>query len=257
MTRVRPFRLILSLLAVFTCATGTARKTLGEQERSGLSIDEQKLPIAYALRLTTDTDSDGFPGLSAWQEAPSSKFDRDWQGKNADAARETEVRILWTPDSLYFQFRSRYRTITVFPDARPDGWRDKLWDRDVAEVFLQPDSSDPLRYKEFEISPNGFWIDLDVSHGQIAELKSGLRRRVRMDAQNKMWTAELCIPMKSLTKEFNPSRGWRLNFFRVEGEKEPRFYSAWSPTNSPAPNFHVPAAFGRIVFQDHRGRDRY
>lgn len=212
---------------------------------------DHKLPTAYALRLRTNTDGNGFPGNGAWQEAPSIKFDRDWQGKNPDPARETEIRILWTPDFLYFQFRARYRTITVFPDARPDGWRDKLWDRDVAEVFLQPDYSDPLRYKEFEISPNGLWIDLKVWHGEIAEMKSGLRRRVRMDAQNKTWIAELCIPMKSLMTDFDRSHAWRLNFFRVEGENEPRFYSAWSPTNSPEPNFHVPAAFGTLVFQDH------
>ena len=30
------------------------------------------------------------------------------------------------------------------------------------EAFLQPDDSDPLIYKELEVSPNGFWIDLDI-----------------------------------------------------------------------------------------------
>jgi len=43
---------------------------------------------------------------------------------------------------------------------------------------------------------------------------------------------------------------WRVNFFRVEGATEPRFYSAWRPTNTPKPNFHVPEAFGALVFTD-------
>jgi alpha-galactosidase len=43
---------------------------------------------------------------------------------------------------------------------------------------------------------------------------------------------------------------WRVNFFRVEGAAEPRFYSAWRPTNTPKPNFHVPEAFGALVFTD-------
>lgn len=244
------YSLFLSLLILFTCTAIAAQKNLGGQERFALSVDEQKLPVAHALRLRTNTDGDGFPTDEAWRRAQPVTFDWDWQGKHADPARATEVRILWTPDFLYVQFRARYRSTTVFPDSRKDGWRDKLWDRDVAEVFLQPDSSDPLQYKEFEISPNGLWIDLHVSHGEIAEIKSGLRRRVRMEVQNESWIAELCIPMKSLAPDFNPSQAWRLNLFRIEGEKEPRFYSAWSPTNSPEPNFHVPAAFGKLVFQE-------
>jgi alpha-galactosidase len=229
---------------------------ISAQERSSLTIDDKrddwKLPTATALRLGSALDDTGFPEASAWRQAPASKFDWDWQGKNRDNARETEVRILWTPDFLFFRFQAKYRTITVFSDARADGWRDKLWDRDVAEVFLQPDWSDPFRYQEFEISPNGFWIDLNISHGKLAEMKSGLRRRVRQDAQNHMWIAELCIPLKSLAPNFDPAREWRVNFFRVEGEREPRFYSAWSPTNSPEPNFHVPATFGKLAFRDSR-----
>ena len=224
-----------------------------------MTIDDNNsdtTPTAYALRLDSKTDSAGFPEASAWQQAPASKFAGDWQGKNRDDARETEVRILWTPDSLYFKFQAKFRTITVFPDARPDGWRDKLWDRDVAEVFLQPEPSDPFRYTDFEESPNGFWIDLNISHGGLTEMKSGLRRRVQQDPQNSTWTAELCIPLKSLTPHFDPAQKWRVNFFRVEGEREPRFYSAWNPTNSPKPNFHVPAAFGKLVFRDGQAATR-
>ena len=229
---------------------------ISAQERSSLTIDDKKddkkLPTATALRLGSTLDDTGFPEASAWRQAPASQFDWDWQGKNRDNTRETEVRILWTPDFLFFRFQAKYRTITVFSDARADGWRDKLWDRDVAEVFLQPDGSDPFRYQEFEVSPNGFWIDLNISHGKPAEMRSGLRRRVRQDAQTRMWIAELCIPLKSLQSNFDPAREWRVNFFRVKGDKEPRFYSAWSPTNSPEPNFHVPAAFGKLAFRDSR-----
>src|SRR5262249_45854152 len=110
-------------------------------------------------------------------------------------------------------------------------------------------------YREFEVSPNGFWIDLDIAPGQKHDLKSGLRRRVRMDTPASTWTAELAIPMSSLVREFDAKAAWRVNFFRVEGEGGPRFYSAWQPTHTPRPNFHVPAAFGELVFQDADGRE--
>lgn len=207
------------------------------------------LPVVYALRISKRLDGEEFPAKASWESAPALRFETDWKGQNADSGRATEVRLLWSPVFLFLRFHCAYRTITVFPDARADGWRDQLWDRDVAEVFLQPDSSDPLKYKEFEVGPNGYWIDLDISHGQKEELHSGLRRRVILDAKRKTWTAELALPLKSLTQYFDPQQTWRVNFYRVEGEKEPRFYSAWSPTHSPQPNFHVPAAFGSLVFR--------
>jgi len=208
------------------------------------------LPTAYALRISERLDREGFPEKFSWQKAPVLRFDQDWKGRNADPRRATEIQLLWTPEALFLRFHCAYRTITVYPDARADGWRDELWDRDVAETFLQPDSSDPLKYKEFEVSPNGFWIDLDISHGQKEELRSGLRRRVVLDAKRNTWTAELALPMAGLTQHFDSQDVWRVNFYRVEGEKEPRFYSAWSPTHSPKPNFHVPAAFGKLVFRE-------
>jgi alpha-galactosidase len=160
------------------------------------------------------------------------------------------VRLLWNNETLFLRFIGRFRALHVFPDARPDGWRDHLWERDVAEAFLQPDDGDPRVYKELEISPNGFWIDLNIAHGEKEEMRSGLRRRVRRDMRSSVWTAELAVPLRSLTSTFDPKKAWRANFYRVEGPKEPRFYSAWSPTLTREPNFHVPAAFGHLVFRE-------
>jgi alpha-galactosidase len=193
-------------------------------------------------------DGEGFPKQGAWEAAQGVRFNADWQGKNADPERETEVRLVWTPEALHLRFRARYRVVTVFADAEPNGRRDQLWDRDVAEVFLQPNLSEPRRYKEFEISPNGLWIDLDIASGEKHDLKSGLRRRVILNERAKTWIAELALPMKSLVKQFDPDATWKVNFYRVEGAIEPRFYSAWQPTGTPVPNFHVPEAFGRLVF---------
>ena len=207
-------------------------------------------PTATAARLLASVDPQGFPSASAWEIAPPIWFDADWRGKHGDPIRETEVRLLWTPDTLYVRFHAHYRSITVFPDSDPSGRRDLLWDRDVAEAFLQPDPSVPRCYKEFEVSPNGFWIDLDITPREKRDLRSGLNRRVRIDEKKKQWTAELSIPMKSLVERFDPHAIWRGNFYRVEGQAEPRFYSAWSPTGTPQPNFHVPEAFGKLIFAE-------
>jgi alpha-galactosidase len=208
-----------------------------------------KLPRAYALWLKESMAAEGFPAAAWWEKAPPIRFERDWRGEQADPQRETEVRLLWNERTLYLRFFALYRELHVFQDARADGWRDELWERDVAEAFLQPDASDPRVYKELEVSPNGFWIDLNIAHGGKKEMGSGLRRRVLQDAAARTWIAELAVPMRSLTPAFDPKRSWRANFFRVEGKAEPRFYSAWSPTMTPAPNFHVPEAFGHLEFR--------
>ncbi len=207
-------------------------------------------PTTIAMRLTDRPDAEGFPSNLAWDKTPAVSFAHDWRGEQPNPARATEVRLLWTPDTLFLRFLAKYQTLNVYTDARTDGWRDQLWDRDVAESFLQPDSRDPLKYSELEVAPNGFWIDLAISHGEKEELRSGLKRRVILDEPNKTWTAELAIPMKSMTASFDPKQNWRINFFRVEGQAEPRFYSAWSPTETAEPNFHVPAKFGTLVFRD-------
>ena len=203
---------------------------------------------AVAVRLTAPCDAQGFPRAASWGRAALLRFNADWQGKNADPERETEVRLLWTAEILFLRFQARYRTITVFADAEANGRRDQLWDRDVAEAFLQPDWSNLRRYKEFEVSPNGFWIDLDIAPGEKHDLKSGLKRRVVLKEAQKIWTAELAIPMRCLVAKFDPDVAWRLNFYRVEGAQEPRFYSAWKPTGTEVPNFHVPEAFGELIF---------
>ena len=214
--------------------------------RKQANLSDEKM--AVAIRMAELPDADGFPRKSSWELAAPLSFNADWQGRNEDPGRETEVRLLWTPETLFLRFRAKYRVISIFPDAQPDGRRDKLWDRDVVEAFLQPDPSQLRRYKEFEVSPNGFWIDLDIAPGEKHDLKCDLRRRVALNEAAKEWVAELALPMNCLVEPFDPAATWKVNFFRAEGPSEPRFYSAWQPTRTPSPNFHVPEAFGVLAF---------
>ncbi len=201
-----------------------------------------------AARIPHDLMLDAKRPAPEWSDASPIRFCADWQGNNPDPGRETQVQILWSDRTLYMRFECRYRHLFLFAHADPNGRRDQLWDRDVAEAFLQPDPAQIHHYKEFEVSPNGMWIDLDISPGGLADLKSGMQSSVALDEEAKMWSAELAIPLPVLTANFDPGQRWRVNFYRVEGKQEPRAYLAWQPTMTPQPNFHVPDRFGYLRF---------
>jgi hypothetical protein len=187
-----------------------------------------------------------FPSLMDWERAQPLAFCSDWQGKHKDPQRETEARFSWSQKYLFVRFHCRYRDIYVY-EGGPSR-RDQLWLRDVAELFIRPGNEDPRHYREFEISPNGDWLDLDISPGKKTHLFSDLKSRVTIDADRCLWTAELAIPLDCMAQAFDPGEIWRLNLFRIEGAEPNRFYSAWRPTHTPQPNFHVPEQFGALQF---------
>lgn|SRR5262249_20421614 len=198
------------------------------------------------LKVSRDIKLDSRNPAPEWHHTEPIRFCADWQGQNPDPTLETEVRVLWSDSTLYLRFVCRYHTLFVFDDSDSSGRRDHLWDRDVAEAFLQPKPSPERYYKEFEVAPNGMWIDLHISPSGLTNLKSGLQRSVHID--DRIWVAEMAIPISSLTTTFDPAQPWHANFYRIEGGSEPRQYLAWRPTCTPQPNFHVPEAFGRLRF---------
>jgi alpha-galactosidase len=224
-----------------------------KQDDSGGEIDSE----IVAARVDREIALDAAHPAAEWQSATPITFSSDWQGKNPDPQRETKVRVLWSSKSLYVRFECHYRELCVFEDSEPNGRRDHLWERDVAEVFLQPDPSRERFYKEFEVSPNGMWIDLDVFSGGLADLKSGMRSSVVLDEREHTWSAELAIPLAALTPSFDANAVWRVNFYRIEGKQEPRTYLAWQPTHTPRPNFHVPEAFGKLRFAGAKKSDSH
>ncbi len=201
-----------------------------------------------AVRLSQPVAANGFPVESDWKRATPVRFAHDWQGQNHDPQRQTEVRLLWTEAELYVRFGCRYRSIHLFLDAELNGRRDALWDRDVAEVFLQTNRFGEKYYKEFEVSPNGQWLDLEITPQGLSHIDSGMKSQVAVGEAKCEWTSALAIPMNALTSRFDPMETWRVNFFRCEGTDPHRFYGAWQPTETAEPNFHVPEKFGTLGF---------
>jgi alpha-galactosidase len=199
------------------------------------------LPVAFAGKVA-QVGTDGFPLASQWADAPTTFFRHDWQGKPLAGPQSTRVQLLRAPSQLYLRFICKYEALNTFDRAgsATDIW--PLWERDVVEVFLQaPERAGLKSYREVEVSPNGLLLEVAVEASGKKRIVGESRARAQIDAKAKVWTAELAVPMRGADE------GWRLNLFRVEGQGRDRVYSAWSPTQTASPDFHVPAAFGRLL----------
>ena len=188
------------------------------------------------------------PASAAWRKAPLVIAAQDRFGRPLPEAR-TEIRSLWTKENLYFLFTAKYETMYLRPEPQLDKETHGLWDFDVVEVFIGHDLERPHLYKEFEVSPRGEWVDLDVDKTKtdIADWKwdSHFRFHTRIDEATKTWHCLMEIPWKAIAPATPVARQeFRLNLYRIEGGPKERKYITWRAVDSPS--FHTPARFGRL-----------
>jgi hypothetical protein len=165
----------------------------------------------------------------------------------------TEVRSRWTEKNLYLLFICPYHTLNLKPNPVTNAETNLLWNWDVAEAFIGSDYLKTSVYKEFQVSPQGEYVDLDIDRddpkGQKGvEWQSGFAVAARIDSAKKIWYGEMRIPFASLdVKTPHAADELRLGLFRIEGAEPHRIYVAWRPTG--ATTFHVPSAFGSLVLR--------
>jgi len=188
------------------------------------------------------------PAKGPWKGVKGVTTAHDRWGKPMTGSR-MEIRSVWTPTNLYFLFISQFETqhLKENPSATEETWG--LWDYDVVEVFIGHDLENINVYKEFEISPQSEWVDLDVdkTKKQMVDWKwnSNMKFSNRVDQANKIWYCEMQIPWKAIAvKPAAAGQLFRLNLYRIEGKGEGRKFLAWRPIY--APSYHTPERFGKL-----------
>jgi len=192
------------------------------------------------------------PAAPAWKGVPATIADRDRRGAPVPGHR-TEIRTLWTSKNLYLLFVCPYEELYLKPDPTTSAETNKLWEWDVAEAFLGTDFKNIKQYKEYQVSPQGEWVDLAIDRGaqppsHDASWNSGFEVKARLDRTARVWYGEMRIPMESLgVKAAKAGVEMRANFYRLQGPA-PRKYVLWQPVNSDS--YHTPEAFGLLRLQD-------
>jgi Domain of unknown function (DUF4091)/Carbohydrate family 9 binding domain-like len=205
-------------------------------------------------RAPEDFVPDGNLQKEIWQTADWVHFDHDMSGQKHYPQSETDVATVWTPHYVYFADRCKYTTLNVFENADPAVEKWELWNRDVVEVFINPQPERVNHYYEFEVSPNNLWIDLEINKDQSpfndASWDSHFDHATRIDPERHVWTCEMRIPVDSMgANEISAGAEWRLNLFRADGpgDDSQRRFLSWS-TILTGNSFHAPTRFGIIEF---------
>lgn len=190
------------------------------------------------------------PQDKLWQGAPALFSETSAKGQPTPGHR-TEIRSRWSATSLYFLFICPYEELYLLPEPATNRETNKLWERDVAEIFIGADFDHIWQYREFQVSPQGEWVDLDIDRKSPKPeggwgWNSGFQVAARIDARRKVWYGAMKIPIRSITeKTVGPDSVFRANFFRLQGPPPMRASIAWRATGATG-NHHVPEAFGLL-----------
>lgn len=199
-------------------------------------------------RALSDVAADTNPDSAFWRGIPGIFLERDNFGNEPEI--HAEVRSRWTRRNLYFLFICPYKQLHLKPNPNIDIETEGLWNWDVAEIFIGSDFSNIRRYREFEVSPQGEWTDLDINlnvpnHEEGWVWNSGFTVSARINPATRRWYGFMRIPYSSLDP--HPARVGnllRVNFFLSEGPPHKHFSIVWQPTHRPT--FHVPEVFGEL-----------
>ncbi|HXJ43978.1 MAG TPA: carbohydrate-binding family 9-like protein [Bryobacteraceae bacterium] len=197
------------------------------------------------------------PTATQWKKVKPVIAETDRYGKPV-AGHRTEIRSRWTKDHLYLLYVCPYEKLFLKPSPSTTTETNKLWDWDVAEVFIGTDLANIDRYRELQVSPQGEWVDLDIDRKNPRPeggwgWNSGFTVKARIDKEKKVWYGEMKIPIRSLYAQGDKAAArvkagdeMRINCFRIQGGPgQERVYVAWQPPNKPS--YHTPEAFGRFI----------
>jgi hypothetical protein len=216
------------------------------------------LPRYEALRAGTPIQIDGKLDEPAWVAAPDfGEFQFPWWKQGAK--ERTIAKMLWDDTHVYFAVIAEDAHIAAV-HREHDG---RIPEDDCFEVMLAPDPAKPEVYFNIEWNVLGGYVDnfrpkgpkhprapvWDAKGVRIAGVYAGT---LNDDTdQDRYWVTEAAIPLENfrahMPHPLRPGSAWNLNLNRHGGNTNVQ-YSQWSAGDTPAPSFHTPHRFGRIVF---------
>ena len=217
-----------------------------------LPVKDDPANVLVSIVSARDWEPAADAASEEWAGIPGVQATKDFFGEKVSLP-PTEIRSRWTQKNLYLLFVCPYQKLNLKPNPVTNAETNELWNWDVAEAFIGSDYLKISSYKEFQVSPQGEFVDLDIDQDdpnpqKAVEWQSGFTVAARVDEKRKIWYGEMKIPFSSVdVKMPNPGDQLRIGLFRIEGPEPHRIHVTWRPTG--ATTFHVPSAFGSLVLK--------
>ncbi|MBA3483892.1 MAG: carbohydrate-binding family 9-like protein [Pirellulales bacterium] len=241
-------RLLGLLMVLVPTASTIAADTIAARNLPSYEIQRAGMPITVDGRLDEP----------AWVAAPSfGPFAFPWFKEGTK--EQTVAKMLWDDKHVYIAHICQDAHIT----ARHANHDDPIPEDDCFEVMMAPDAARPNRYYNIEWNLLGGYVDghrpdgasgprapWDVRGLRVGETHVG---EINNDeGVDSYWICEVAVLLSNFAGDMPrtpPEAGdeWRLNFNRHGGDVNMQ-YSQWSPADTPAPTFHTPETFGRVIF---------
>jgi len=156
-----------------------------------------------------------------------STIESTWDGRPIGPDEAVRVALTLGPRHWAIEIDAPYHGDPAPPG--PVGSHDRLWEHEVAEVFV---ASDGEHYTEVELSPHGHHLVLlleGVRHVVSVAAPLGYVARIEGDR----WRGRARLATSLL-----PPRPHRWNAFALHGAGEERRHLALAPTLGEVPDFH-------------------
>lgn len=219
----------------------------------GLFGQDSKVLLSHYSGKDQEPTAD--PTSSFWKDVKGVVVVRSVLGEEVPTFR-SEVRSRWTKDNVYFLAIAPYQELNLRPNPDTKKETYKLWEYDCFEVYLGADFEHINRYREFQMSPQSEFLDLDIDSTRDRPgwnderlWDSGMKVKARIDEAKKLWYGEMRIPIVAVDKR--PAKAgneMRLNLYLQDGRVPNRRFIGWQPTGVWNP--HHPDKFGALRLED-------
>lgn len=187
-----------------------------------------------------------------------------YMGNKPDHFPVTQAKLGYDENALYviFQVDDQY-VKAVYSQHQDPVYKDSC-----VEFFFSPDETTENGYFNLEMNCGGTMLfhhqktpgieSVSIGDEDIAEIMVAHSLPKTVDPEIKeptTWVVEYRIPFKILRKyhDFNDPVGgdlWRANLYKCADDTSSPHWLTWSPIDFPRPNFHLPAYFGVLQFQE-------
>lgn len=174
-----------------------------------------------------------------------------------------QAKMAYDPNNLYVIFRVEDKYIRCITNQI----NGPVWEDSCVEFFFSPDTGMPGKYFNLEINCGGtplmhynliprkdFQL-LEPNDIKQIEISHSLPEIIDPEMDGPVtWTLEYRIPLGLLKKYSNvtqPASGvtWKANFYKIADKTSNPHYLTWSLVDQAEPDFHLPAYFGKLIFQ--------